>query len=297
MMNARTMVPSAVLFTLLILAAPAWASLARAPEPGTQEPAKEAEEKPAQEEKEKEETDLRDFDPFGGGAGGGNPQQEMQELFLKVEKRLQRVTELLFEASSGNTDAANDVGAAGIDELIRDAESQATAAQSDIAKILEASRAQGTAASSEIDRILELAAENAGSGGTPNAPPKSQGQNTPKQGQTPSGSRKEEKGENAPEPGQDSQSEDPTGDEKDQVSDADNPTGNQESEGGEDGEGNNPPTSELGDPNAASGEGEWGDLPIHLRKVFQNGVSDDVPPRYRDWVDSYYKRLSRGSGR
>ena len=54
---------------------------------------------------------------------------------------------------------------------------------------------------------------------------------------------------------------------------------------------------QTGGPSGASGNEEWGDLPVHLRKVFQNGVSEDVPPRYRDWVDSYYKRLNRGNRR
>ena len=52
-----------------------------------------------------------------------------------------------------------------------------------------------------------------------------------------------------------------------------------------------------GKPNTAKSEGEWGDLPVHLRKVFQNGVNDRVPIRYRDWVNSYHKRLAHRSGR
>ena len=45
----------------------------------------------------------------------------MRELFLKVDKRLNRVTELLFEASAGDMSSAGEIGSAGIDELIREA--------------------------------------------------------------------------------------------------------------------------------------------------------------------------------
>ena len=70
-----------------------------------------------------------------------------------------------------------------------------------------------------------------------------------------------------------------------------------ESDAGQDGQADAPPPGETGGPSGASGAEEWGDLPVHLRKVFQNGVSEDVPPRYRDWVDSYYKRLNKGGKR
>lgn len=87
----------------------------------------------------------------------GSPQDEIQELFSKVELRLERVTELLFQASSGHTGAATQVGAAGIDELIQGAESQASSARSDIAKLLEATQRQGDAVMLEIDRMIEIA--------------------------------------------------------------------------------------------------------------------------------------------
>ncbi len=54
---------------------------------------------------------------------------------------------------------------------------------------------------------------------------------------------------------------------------------------------------EAGDLATAKGEADWGDLPVHLRKVFQNGVNDKIPIRYRDWVNSYHKRLARRSSR
>jgi hypothetical protein len=37
---------------------------------------------------------------------------------------------------------------------------------------------------------------------------------------------------------------------------------------------------------------KWGDLPVHARDVFRTEGGGDMPPRYRDWIDSYYRRLN-----
>ncbi|MFO1009221.1 MAG: hypothetical protein U1F29_04080 [Planctomycetota bacterium] len=37
----------------------------------------------------------------------------------------------------------------------------------------------------------------------------------------------------------------------------------------------------------------WGDLPEHARDVFRMQGGGDLPPRYRDWIDAYYKRLNK----
>jgi hypothetical protein len=39
--------------------------------------------------------------------------------------------------------------------------------------------------------------------------------------------------------------------------------------------------------------GAWGELPPRAQEVFTNRASDDMPPKYRDWIDSYYKRVSQ----
>lgn len=268
---------------------------------------KDAEAKKKEEAKKQEDdSELDELNPFRrGGAGGADPQAEMRELFLKVDKRLNRVTELLFEASAGDMSSAGEIGSAGIDELIREAESQAGGARSDIAKLLEASRAQSEAASGEIGRILEIAQQQSsgggsGGGGQQQSQPQP-GEGQPQQGQTPSGSRREDKGERGPDgeqprnqpggqdPQQQEQQQDQPGDGK--------PDGNQDSDQQDQRPGEDPPESETGDPANAAGNENWGELPVHLRRVFENSVSDDVPARYRDWVDSYYKRLARRSGR
>ncbi|MBI5432072.1 MAG: hypothetical protein HZA52_04500 [Planctomycetes bacterium] len=37
----------------------------------------------------------------------------------------------------------------------------------------------------------------------------------------------------------------------------------------------------------------WGELPQHARDVFLAEGGDDLPPRYRDWIDAYYHRMNR----
>jgi hypothetical protein len=37
----------------------------------------------------------------------------------------------------------------------------------------------------------------------------------------------------------------------------------------------------------------WGMLPERVQQVFQNQITDDLPLQYRDWIDSYYRRLSK----
>ena len=273
------------------------------PKPGAQETPKQEEapvkeedppKKPV-EEQEKDETDLRDLNPFPPPGGSGpSSADELKDLFVQVEKRLNRVTELLYEASSGDMKGADGIGGDGIDALIREAESGAAGAQSGIARMLEATRGPSQATLDDIAKLLALAEQqqSSGGGGQSSSPPQPQ-DGMPQQGQTPSGSRKQETGERPPQPGQDQQQQ---GKDQEDQQNGDAPRGNKDAEGGPDGPAKAPPEGETGDPSAGAGNEDWGDLPIHLRQVFQNGVSEDVPPRYRDWVDSYYKRLNRRSG-
>jgi hypothetical protein len=30
-----------------------------------------------------------------------------------------------------------------------------------------------------------------------------------------------------------------------------------------------------------------------VQEVFQNQITDELPLQYRDWIDSYYRRLNR----
>ena len=39
--------------------------------------------------------------------------------------------------------------------------------------------------------------------------------------------------------------------------------------------------------------GRWGSLPSHAQATFSSRGSDDLPARYRDWIDAYHRRLNR----
>jgi len=37
----------------------------------------------------------------------------------------------------------------------------------------------------------------------------------------------------------------------------------------------------------------WGMLPARVQQIFRNQITDDLPVQYRDWIDSYYRRMNR----
>ena len=131
---------------------------------------------------EQDETDLRGMNPFAPPGGAGGP-EDIEQLFLKVEKRLQRVTDLLYEASSGDVSGADDIGSAGIDELIREAEQGAAGASSGMARILGATRSQSEATLDDIQTILEMAEQQSSSSSSSS----SQSQSPSSQGTPPAG--------------------------------------------------------------------------------------------------------------
>ncbi len=56
-----------------------------------------------------------------------------------------------------------------------------------------------------------------------------------------------------------------------------------------------PRVDESGPPIAPGSDAErWGFLPERVQEVFRNQITDDLPIHYRDWIDSYYRRLNRG---
>jgi hypothetical protein len=232
---------------------------------------------------------ARAQEPGLRGAPGVSPtdaRSELEQLFAKVEKRLERMSQLLGEASAGDTAALKSLGGAGIDELIREAEAPPpSGAPAGVGALIEATQGHGRELVQEIDRVLEIAREQAqqqqqpGQSGGQGAP-RQPGEQQPQQGQSPENSRQMQ-GENAPKPGED------------QPREGEQPSGNQENPTeSPQRPGEKPPGADVGAPSNAEDGGQWGDLPVHVRRVFRNGVGDDVPPRYRDWIDAYHKRRS-----
>ena len=46
-------------------------------------------------------------------------------------------------------------------------------------------------------------------------------------------------------------------------------------------------------PRGPDAKDRWGDLPVHARDVFRAQGGGDMPARYREWIDAYYKRLNK----
>lgn len=56
----------------------------------------------------------------------------------------------------------------------------------------------------------------------------------------------------------------------------------------------NPRSDESGPPVSPGQDADrWGQLPERVQTVFQNQITDDLPVQYRDWIDSYYRKLSK----
>ena len=220
----------------------------------------------------------------------------MIRLFQEVEGRMNNVGSLLFRASKGETEALNEISNPGIDELLKKGEPQASTsgAGSSLASMLQVASAEGDSILTGIDKILEIANEQGG-GQCSSA----MQQNS--QGNQPDGQPSGEQGK--------SQEQQETGKKKDQsASDPKEGTGQQEpKQQGEqaiDGKQSDaePTPSKAGKtperPTAGVNHRDpkneaWGNLPIHLRDIFRAEGGVEVPAQYRDWIDSYYRRLNR----
>ena len=75
---------------------------------------------------------------------------------------------------------------------------------------------------------------------------------------------------------------------------------------GEESDDPNAENQEGGDPPALEVEGparpimsseRWGDLPTQTRDIFTTEGGPDMPAQYRDWIDSYYRRLNERTPR
>jgi hypothetical protein len=207
-------------------------------------------------------------------------QQELRELFRQVELRLREIDRLLSDASAGDTAALADVGEAGID------------------KLLDRSRENATRSIQDIDRILEIAeqmGQQSQSSGGSCSKPGGQGESQSPIDQAGQQRTQREQTPETPGDAQAQQGEKPEGEKPSEPK----PGGDTPRDGraqddpfAENREGAPPPGSERADPPRADGLDRWGALPLTVRDVFRTEGGSDLPPRYRDWIDSYYRRLS-----
>jgi hypothetical protein len=284
--HERTTPPARAGLRRLLSAAPvaaaAWLALLAGPRAGAQEP-----ERPVEPQRS-----IEPIGPIDGPQLGGPEvdaaQREMVELFGRVERRLSQIDRLLTDAGAGDTAKLRDVAASGIDELLARSRDEGRRAIEDIDRILDLAhqmnqQCQSTGGSSTCDKP--------GAAGQGNSPLDKVGSQETQREQTPEAPPETAKQSGGEKPGQkaarpEDRRNDPKGGQPT------SPLAAQDSDPRND-PGGNPPGSgqEIAgrDPDNLD---KWGDLPVHARDVFRTEGGGDMPARYRDWIDSYYRRLN-----
>lgn len=203
-------------------------------------------------------------------AGADEARNEMIELFHQVEAKLGEIDKLLYDAGAGEA-LGDGVEDAGIDRLLRDAQQRSAAAQ------------QG------IDRILELARQQrqqqqSSSSGGGNSQQEGDSPLDQQQSGDPQQREKRPEGQ-APEPTEPEGQEPHGGDPQQPKQSPGDPTQRP---------GARPPSGAKGSASQPGDDRErWGELPEQVRDVFRVQGGSELPPRYRDFIDSYYRRMSK----
>lgn len=214
-------------------------------------------------------------------------QRQMVELFGQVERKLRRVDVLLAEAGSGRPRKLAEVSESGIDRLLQESLSTGRSSVQDIDRLLELAQrmAQQQQQQSSCSSCQSGSCDKPGHGGQPKDSSQSPSQGSPLDRGEQSARR-----ENTPE-GPSGEGREPSSPEQN-GQEPSSPLGAKDQD---------PRNQEAGDPPAlATGETargpqaneRWGDLPVHVQDMFRTEGDRHVPARYRDWIDSYYRRLA-----
>ena len=202
--------------------------------------------------------------------GQDNSQEEIKKLFAKVEKSLLLIDRFLSDAAAGDVPLS-------------------LPEESGLADLLRETQSASQSAINDIDQILQIASSQSPSsgGGSPES------QTPPPPGESPL----DKPSDGAP------QEQEPTPEmpQSEKPGESQQAEGSQPEDGGEDeqkenenkaGEVGQPTTP--GDPSAPDDDGQrWGELPPRVREVFRSQGGGDLPTQYRDWIDSYYRRLNK----
>lgn len=231
----------------------------------------------------------------GGASGEETPEERMRRLFSEVETTLLQVDLLLTDAAAGDTSSLAKVDESGIAELLRNSVDRGRQVQNDILTIIEI--AQSLSSSSQSSGSSPSGQPSPGSEGQdPNSPLNrgEQGQSsesTPEAPEEKPGGEKEEPGA-----GEDGEKDGPKPDDKPGGQDPNNPEGDPKSDGEnrESGAGKEGATASGANPSSEDG---WGNLPSHVRDTFSSEGRTELPLRYRDWIDQYYRKLNKRSPR
>ena len=244
-------------------------------------------------------------------AQGG--EQELRELFERVEVQLRRIDDLLNQATRDDVTALDRVSKTDIDKLFRSAKQRGGEVIEDIDRILEIAREMNQGGQSSSSSNSQQPGQP-GSSGQGEQGQDGSGSGT-RQGQTMLPGESTPSSPGGPTPGQDPGGQEPGGEQGGAQPEGEQP-GGQEQGGqpaGNESQGTQPQDGNgQGDPNFENRQGadpsaratapppgtvrdadRWGELPMHARRTFRAEGDQDLPAAYRDWIDAYYRRLNR----
>jgi len=232
----------------------------------------------------------------GAGARGPtmNPQERIAELFAQVERGLESIDGLLFDAAAGDTARLAGLEHAGIDALLRNSVEAGRAAQRDIEEIIRIAQELGQPppGSSSSSQSQSPSSQSSSPGGSQSGQDSQSNEAKPSMPEENAGAE-QSSGE---QPGADQPGGEQEGNQE--ASDGqkpDSPRGSEalgKNQSGDEVESKATGRAGHGDPSDRG----WGNLPEHLRDTFRAENSSGLPTRYRDWIDSYYHKLNRQSG-
>lgn len=221
-------------------------------------------------------------------AQAADPKQEIQELFKKVEKDLKEIDKLLLDAANNRQGASASTSSSSSSSSSDSAKSGASAGAKEETGGKASARtahSKQKSVASDIQKIIDLVPPGGSCnnpGGSCDNPGNSGGKPSSSGGEKPQnpGEEKTAQGDNkAPKPDQGGQDPNDPRKSQDPAQMAKSPYRPQDTE-------RNPRTD---------GVERWGDLPEHARKAFSNENTDDLPLRYRKWIQDFYKRVNKGA--
>lgn len=238
---------------------------------------------------------------------GGNPQDEIKQLFKKVEKDLQEIDKLLLDASKDPRGAANSSSANASESSDPSAKSTAKSAN-----------ARQREVSESIQKIMDLIPPGNGScsncsnhGLKKPGDSQSNGKPNQQQGQGQGGSMAEGQPQKS---GQEQERQQQQNEEKTAQGAGQAPSTPKDGMEPKDPNASGDPNSPLKSTEKGSNgpkkprdydterlarqkeaSDRWGDLPEHVRKAFANENTDDLPMRYRKWIQDFYLRTAKSS--
>jgi len=223
-------------------------------------------------------------------------QEEMLQLFRDIEQNLRKVDVLLSDAGAGDTSGLADVEESGIGRLLEDTRDRSEQVLQDIDRLLEIAEEMGQQNGGGSGQSGQPQNQQNGSSGSQGSS-SPQGTQTTRREQTPETPGQESPGQ-SPEPGEQPHGQQPG--EQQPTPQGETPTDGQDPSNTDPSlrPGSEPPTDPTGagSPNDPASD-RWGDLPVHVQDVFRGEDSEEMPPRYREWIDAYYRRLNRRGGR